>query len=174
MQRIKRENVASCYIFSKEKKVLLIHHKKIEKWVPPGGHIEENELPHETAIREVFEEVGLKITLLNNSPISINEWNAHSLPTPLFMLLENIPQCNEVPEHQHIDYIYMALYQGENGLSEAAASEKCQWFSHSEIAEMKDDQAIFSETKQIISYLFAQYGSFSASAYDESSIRIEL
>ncbi|MGR3952059.1 MAG: NUDIX domain-containing protein [Chlamydia sp.] len=162
MQRIKRENVASCYIFSKEKKVLLIHHKKMGKWVPPGGHIEENELPHEAAIREVFEEVGLKITLGNNSPISIDEWNAHSIPRPLFMLLENIPQFNDVPEHQHIDHIYMTLYQDENGLSEAVASETCQWFSQNEIAEMKDNQDIFSETKQILAYLFAQYGPFSA------------
>lgn len=47
-----------------EKKILLVHHKKLNKWVQPGGHIEEHEDPEQAAIREVKEETGLEIELL--------------------------------------------------------------------------------------------------------------
>src|SRR5271156_4090897 len=70
--------------------ILLVHHRRIGAWLPPGGHIEEHELPHETAIRETKEETGVDICPLNLDsgseqsppllPISTNE-NAFFLPT---------------------------------------------------------------------------------------------
>jgi len=54
---------ASCWITStgKPKKILLIHHKKLGRWLQPGGHIEKFENPVVAAIREVREETGLEI-----------------------------------------------------------------------------------------------------------------
>ncbi len=43
---------------------LLIKNKGSQHWGFPKGHVEPNESPEETAKREVFEEVGLKIELL--------------------------------------------------------------------------------------------------------------
>jgi len=42
-------------------KVLLIKHKKLGKWLNPGGHIEPGELPHQAAEREFFEETGVRV-----------------------------------------------------------------------------------------------------------------
>jgi len=60
--------VAMLVVFDeKAQKILLVHHKKANSWIFPGGHIEEGELPNDTAIRELGEEVGLvkeDITLL--------------------------------------------------------------------------------------------------------------
>lgn len=39
-----------------EEKALLIFHRKLQKRMQAGGHIEEGELPHETALREAQEE----------------------------------------------------------------------------------------------------------------------
>ena len=47
----------------REGKVLLHWHRKLGMWLPPGGHIEENELPDEAAAREVLEETGLSVEL---------------------------------------------------------------------------------------------------------------
>lgn len=46
------------------KKILLVHHKKLKKWVQPGGHIEAGENPEDAAIREIYEETGLHAELL--------------------------------------------------------------------------------------------------------------
>ena len=60
-----RHFCASAYIIDPSTlKILLVKHKKYGRWVQPGGHIEHNEFPEEAAIRETFEETGLKIKLL--------------------------------------------------------------------------------------------------------------
>jgi len=51
-------------IFNKERKVLLGKRKNAHgegSWCFPGGHLEFNEEPEDTAIRETMEEVGIKI-----------------------------------------------------------------------------------------------------------------
>lgn len=45
----------------KSKSVYLGHHKKADDWIPPGGHIEENEHPLETIKREIVEELDYKL-----------------------------------------------------------------------------------------------------------------
>ncbi|MGD2169939.1 MAG: NUDIX domain-containing protein [Chlamydiota bacterium] len=39
------------------KKILLVHHKKANLWLPPGGHVEKNEHPQQTVVREMEEEL---------------------------------------------------------------------------------------------------------------------
>ena len=43
---------------------LLLWHRKLQAWLPPGGHIEANELPEEAAVREVREESGLIVRVI--------------------------------------------------------------------------------------------------------------
>jgi ADP-ribose pyrophosphatase YjhB (NUDIX family) len=83
-------------------KVLLLWHKKLQMWLPPGGHIDPNELPDDAAIREVLEETGLKVIL--NSPLSTPPMpGPRPLARPEGIQLESIS-----PGHEHIDLIYFA------------------------------------------------------------------
>lgn len=54
-----------------KKKVLLADHKKSGLWLPTGGHVEPDEHPKETALRELKEELGIEFDLLLEKPLFI-------------------------------------------------------------------------------------------------------
>lgn len=64
----KMDLCSTIYVMNKKKHFLLLKHKKLHKWVPPGGRLEEGETPNDTAIRECFEETGVRIHLVGEQP----------------------------------------------------------------------------------------------------------
>ena len=86
-------------------KVLLHFHRKLGMWLPPGGHIETDELPDEAAVREVLEETGVKIQLVGERREDVED--PIQLHRPAGVQLEDIG-----PGHQHIDLIYFARPRG--------------------------------------------------------------
>ena len=65
---MKTDLVVAGYIYYNDK-VLLVHHKKLDLWLPVGGHIEPNETPDEALHREVKEEVGLRVELIGKGQV---------------------------------------------------------------------------------------------------------
>jgi len=60
-----------------EEKILLVKNKKGDSskdsepwWGYPKGHLEEGEKPSEAAVREVFEETGFEVKIVNSKPIA--------------------------------------------------------------------------------------------------------
>lgn len=49
--------------------ILLVDHKKAERWIPPGGHVEPDEDPQETVKREAQEELGIEVDFFSNAPL---------------------------------------------------------------------------------------------------------
>lgn len=47
----------------KTKSIYIGHHIKADRWIPPGGHVKENEDPLETVYREFTEELNHKLTI---------------------------------------------------------------------------------------------------------------
>lgn len=73
-------------------KVLLVKHKKLGIWLPPGGHIEPDELAHTAAEREFWEETGVKVKAVDNSLHGSGE--SQFLPTPISANLHWISKEN--------------------------------------------------------------------------------
>jgi 8-oxo-dGTP pyrophosphatase MutT (NUDIX family) len=65
---------ASCFVIDNNS-ILLIFHKKFEKYLQPGGHIEGDEEPYQTAIREVLEETGIEIIIDDKIPFNIEVYD---------------------------------------------------------------------------------------------------
>lgn len=149
---MERQFTSTVYIIHNEK-VLLIYHKKLLKWLPPGGHMHPNETPPEAAKREAKEETGLDVELIPQENIWIERWNAKSFERPFLCLLEEIPSFADKPAHQHIDFIYVAFPVG--GLLEENKEETdgLRWFSLSEVENLRSDDEIFQETQETIKYL---------------------
>lgn len=151
---MERQFTATAYIISDEC-TLLIYHRKLQKWLPPGGHMDPNEIPSEAAKREVFEETGLEVHLLTDEHIWVERWNANSFPRPYLCLLEEIPAHGTQPAHQHIDFIYVAKPIGGQEKLNTDETEGLRWFTLPEIEALKDDVEIFAETKTVIQSIFS-------------------
>jgi 8-oxo-dGTP pyrophosphatase MutT (NUDIX family) len=147
---MKREFTASVYLLDNQK-VFLSFHRKLQKWLPPGGHVEQNETPSEAAQREVKEETGFDISFICQENIHINYWNAKSIARPYLCLLEEIPAYREIPAHQHIDLVYIAKVIGGN----LNCCDPFQWFTWKDLLHLSPDKDIFQETLDIIQHLLS-------------------
>lgn len=109
-------------------RVLLHNHPKQGLWLPPGGHIERDELPHDAAVREIEEETGLRLHLHSeNEAVEMSrEMLTQVVPQPAFILVEDIN-----PYHQHIDFTYFALV--EDDADDVMPSSGFQWFTPDEL-----------------------------------------
>lgn len=105
---ITREFTVAVFVVQ-DGRVLLHRHKKLGMWLPPGGHIDPDELPDEAACRETLEETGVAVRLVDG-PLSLPDGHTVTpeeparLVQPLGIQLEDIG-----PGHQHIDLIYAAV-----------------------------------------------------------------
>ncbi|GAB4228978.1 MAG: hypothetical protein Tsb0021_06660 [Chlamydiales bacterium] len=146
-----REFTATVYIFNSEGNVLLIHHPKYHVWIPPGGHVEPNETPVETAVREAYEETGLRIRFIPQDDLWIQSQDANSIERPFLCLLETIPATSKSPEHQHIDFIYIA--QADPSTHTLVESHHARWFSLDEALNLKPEKEIFDDVLEVLHYL---------------------
>ena len=95
-------------------KILLIHHRKLNKWLPLGGHIELDEDLEQATLREAKEESGLDVELLGERPPTTSP-GTRALIAPRFL---DIHRINDTPEH--IGMIYWARPAGHDGADEYA------------------------------------------------------
>ncbi|MDO8647856.1 MAG: NUDIX domain-containing protein [Candidatus Diapherotrites archaeon] len=114
-----------------ENKILFLKQSRSNYLLLPGGHVEEDELPHETAVRETFEETSLKIELLEKSNEKARTKIVEPLPLPLCMRL--LPCRNK----KDIDFLYTAkIISGELKISEESTEAK--WLSEQEIQNSQE------------------------------------
>ncbi|MFA5174442.1 MAG: NUDIX domain-containing protein [Candidatus Pacearchaeota archaeon] len=130
----KREFVSTVYIV-KDGKVLMTFNKNINKFIPLGGHIEENELPCDSVIREAKEESGLNIEL-----VDLGELKEKNLPQNLDIQLDVIK-----PDHHHINLSYIGKIIDGEMLDKSDEDTELKWFSPEEIINSED---IFENTKE--------------------------
>lgn len=92
-----------------EGKVLLHLHKKLGKWLQPGGHVELDEDPNQAAIREAKEETGLVVMLVGSPQLPELQSEKSDIVPPKFL---NRHAFSDV--HEHIDFTYFArVVEGE-------------------------------------------------------------
>ena len=99
-----------------ENKVLYRFHDKVHKWLVPGGHVELDEVPEQSALREVYEEVGLQVELYNPESLSLvgrtEEANQIGVDETRELLVPSFMEVHPIPvplgTHRHIDFIFFA------------------------------------------------------------------
>jgi 8-oxo-dGTP diphosphatase len=109
-----------------EEKLLMINHIKLGMWLPIGGHVELDEDPDQALAREIEEECGLEVEMLNekneDTADSKGLYRPHSL---------NVHAYN--PTHQHICLSYAARALTTEPRLAPEEHTGIRWFTREEI-----------------------------------------
>lgn len=103
-----------------KRNVLLHYHKKLDRWLQFGGHMDSSELdPADGALREAEEESGLNdLSFLNGSRV------------PVDIDVHPIPAHGSEPEHLHLDFRYVLVTNQVSSVQVAEdESDIFEWFS---------------------------------------------
>lgn len=96
-----------------EDHIALHWHPKVKAWLPPGGHIDENEDPVQAVLREIEEESGIVAEVVPTGASFDLDYPTHVTP-PFTIMIEDIHDP-VAGYHQHIDMIYMCRPAGAVG-----------------------------------------------------------
>ena len=112
-------------------RILLIHHRKLGKWLPLGGHIELDEDPEIAALREAREESGFEVELLGERPPT-TEPGTRALLAPRFLDIHRITET-----HEHIGMIYWARPKSGNMTLAPEEHHDIRWCSREDLDVLK-------------------------------------
>lgn len=115
----------------KDRRVLLILHRKLNKWLPLGGHVELDEDPEIAALREAREESGFEVELLGERPPT-TEPGTRALIAPRFLDIHRITDT-----HEHIGMIYWARPKSGSLTLAEEEHHNIGWFTSEELDQLQ-------------------------------------
>jgi len=128
---------ATGYVLSPDRtQILLIFHNKLGRWLPPGGHVDDDELPHLAVVREVFEETGLQARIIDFSPdLLCTDLHTKQIPAPYCMHRDEIPPYGQDSPEYYVDMVY--IMQALTSEVELQLDEigKAQWFNRDQLEQ---------------------------------------
>ncbi len=111
-------------------KVILVHHRKLNQWLQPGGHIEvDDENLAQAALREAQEETGLgSLKLVSEAIFDLD--------------IHDIPQHQSTPAHEHYDVRFLMEADELEKITINAESNNIGWFLLEDISQMNEDVSV--------------------------------
>ncbi|MDJ0962080.1 MAG: NUDIX hydrolase [Acidimicrobiia bacterium] len=129
---------ASGFVLSTDRTALLmVHHKRLDRWLQPGGHIDPTgERVIEASIREIEEETGIEAI----EPVG----------TGIFDIdIHDIPAKNQEPPHLHFDVRF--LFHATNDAIEADDEvHDAAWVPLGEVAQRTHDASVLRGVAKLV------------------------
>lgn len=122
---------------SKQTRAVLLHHKKLDLWVQPGGHIDDEDATLlDASLREASEETGLND--LQPKLSSVFDLDVH-----------RIPERKTEPEHWHLDVRYWFTTENMD-LTISEESNELSWLSADEIKKLTDEESVLRMVRKTL------------------------
>lgn len=115
------------------RRVCLVHHRQLGRWLQPGGHAEPGDRGsmEQTALREAAEETGCEVRLHPDAP------------SPLDVDIHLIPARGDAPAHRHLDVRFLAVTRDPERLThDPGESWGARWLSWDEALEWATDPSL--------------------------------
>ena len=112
----------SAWLVSRDgERALLMHHRKLNRWLQPGGHADGSSDLAQVALREAEEETGLI--------------NLQALPEIFDLDCHTIPARGAEQEHDHYDMRFIVQATGSEDFVQNEESLALSWFEIKKLAE---------------------------------------
>ena len=149
--------VSAFILHPTEKKLCLLLHNKLQRWLQPGGHVELDENPWQALEHELFEETGLD---LNRCKLLLQPDMPHArgntrLPIPFYI---NEHPMGNLPSHTHIDSTYLLRSYTEELVLNPKESSSIGWLTLNQIKKHNQDGVLFDATLDISEWIFDRLG----------------
>lgn len=124
--------VASAWVVSPDRaRVLLHHHKKLDRWLQFGGHLDGDKTPLDAARRELAEESGLSAHHTQIVSDRVFDVDIHL-----------IPANPKEPEHLHLDVRFCFAADPAAPLAVSAESHAVRWFDVDELPAVTPEASL--------------------------------
>lgn len=145
-ERVAHFTASAILVSADSKSTGLVHHRKLDRWLQPGGHFEPEDLGdvQTAALREVAEETGCSAQLLPGARI------------PFDVDIHDIPVRGVEPAHQHLDLrLLVRAVQDTLGLNPVEAHE-VQWLTWQLALDRADDPSLQRALRKAVRWLTGQ------------------
>jgi 8-oxo-dGTP pyrophosphatase MutT (NUDIX family) len=115
-------HVTASAIVVGERGVVLHRHRRLHRWLQPGGHVDPGETPEEAVLRECREETGLSV--------------AHPAGGPVLVHVDVHPAADG---HVHLDLRYLVWAPDEDPAPAPGESQDVAWFTWDDAVDLSDE-----------------------------------
>ena len=112
-------------------RVILVQHRKLGRWLQPGGHADGDADPLRVALREAEEETGLE----GLAPLAGDR-------LPLDVDVHPIPARGDEPAHLHHDIRFLLVAAAEAEPRVSAESTAVRWVERERLADLVTDASV--------------------------------
>jgi 8-oxo-dGTP pyrophosphatase MutT (NUDIX family) len=123
----------------------LIFHRKIQKWMQPGGHADGDFLLERVAWREAFEETGLEGLRFVRLPGGAKD----SPLLPFDVDIHLIPEHGSVPEHYHFDVRYLLVAKASSRFFQTDEVGGIEWIPLSRVAALTGERSVLRMVEKV-------------------------
>jgi 8-oxo-dGTP pyrophosphatase MutT (NUDIX family) len=120
-----RTHVTASAVVVGPRGVLLHRHRRLHRWLQPGGHLEPSESTGVAALRESEEETGLVLHHPDGGPV-----------------LVHVDVHPAADDHVHLDVRYLLIGADADPAPPPGESQEVRWFSWEEADTLADDALV--------------------------------